>query len=282
MAIGSIVISANPVTGWESFEQTLSPTDFRKARSSWRDMGGCRKLNFETEVTDQALAIEYFINSPGRQVQTFTPDGRLDWGGMIHTVTLDTGTVTMSMSLRHIYNRVWSRRQPVGGGAVARTAVQEHAISQARFGIKDHVLNAGEMSDGSAEQYAAKELALHYWPYLTNFGWGSGKGAFLKFSAMGWFDTLGWIVYIQDVAGGEDDADVIAAAIVAECGQFISSSTFQANATQIGKKNDSDRRGDAILKSIAAVGDAADNPWVVGVDASRNFYYREAALAKLE
>ena len=87
----------------------------------------------------------------------------------------------------------------------------ENIASQARFGIKDHILNAGEMSDGSAEQYAAKELALHYWPYLTNFGWGSGKGAFLKFSAMGWFDTLGWIVYIQDVAGGEDDADVIAA-----------------------------------------------------------------------
>ena len=75
---------------------------------------------------------------------------------------------------------------------------------------------------------------------------------------------------------------MVVAAIITAVGQFVASTRIDANATQIAQKHDADRTADAILKSIASVGGADDNPWVVGIDASRGFYYQEAAVAKLE
>lgn len=281
MTIGSIVISNNPVTAWESYEETLHHGTFRNLRVAYRDVGGYWSSSFEKKITDRERALAMFANGPGREVQIFTDDGRLNWEGFINSITLDTGTIKITMSLDDMSNRIWGRLQPVGGGAVSRSTVQNHTASQGRFGISEYVLTCGEMSLATANQLAQKYLAFHYWPAPSRFGWSSTQEVSLKYDCLGWWHTLKWRIYNQTVLAGETNASTVVAAIIAACGQFIATTNIETNLTQVARKTDVDRTASDLIESITEVGDGQTHPWVAGCSAGREFYYKQGARASL-
>jgi len=280
MHTGSIVLTHNPVTAWETFQETLHVGDWSQIQSTERDMGGYYNASWQTPLRNRPWAINWLFNGLGRNVGLFTLDGRPYWEGFVNEIILDTGTIQITMSLRGMSNRVWGRRIPVGGGAVVRSTVQNHAASQGRFGIKEEILNCGEMSAAPAAALAQKYLNLHYWPTLSKFGWSRGKPG-LRFRCLGYWHTLDWRVYTQVPLGGEANASVVGGAIITAVGDFVESSTIELNTTQVAQKYDSDRRSGDVISSIAEVGDSSYHRWIAGMGANRHFYYRETARAAL-
>lgn len=280
MYTGSIVLSHNPVTAWETFQETLHIGDWSRLRSVKRDMGGYYSASWQMPLRNRPWATGWLFNGLGRDVGLFTLDGRSYWEGFVNEIILDTGTIKIAMSLREVANKVWGRRIPVGGGNVARSTVANHAASQGRFGVKEEVLNCGEMSAAPAEDLAQKYLNLHYWPKLSRFSWSQGKPG-LTFRCLGYWHTLNWRIYTQTILAGEANASTVVAAVIAEMGDFVASSTIETNTTQIAQKLDSDRRGGDIVESVAEAGDSAYHRFIVGIEAVRHFYYRETARPAL-
>ncbi len=282
MLTESIVVKHNPVMIWETFEHTFHSGDWKSKslRAAKRDMGGYRSAGWEIPLTDRARAIDWLHNGVGRDVGMFTPDGRMYWEGFINEITLNTGTIQITMSLRGMANKVWGRRSPVGGGAVTRSTVQNHTASQGRFGIKEEILNCGEMSASPAANLAQKYLDLHYWPTLSKFGWSRGSPS-LKFSCRGYWHTLGWRVYTQTDDAGEANVSAVVQAVVDGIGEFVASSVVETNTTQAARKFDSDRRADEILENYAGMGDSLYQRWIAGIGAGREFYYKVAARGKI-
>lgn len=278
MLTESIVVKHNPVMSWETFERTFHQPDWtpKSVKSARRDMGGYWSAGWEIPLTSRVTAIDWLHNGVGRDVGMFTFGGRTFWEGFINEITLNTGTIQITMSLRAMANRVWGRRSPVGGGAVARSTVQNHTASQGRFGIKEEILNCGEMSATPAANLAQKYLDLHYWPTLGKFGWSRGKPS-IKFSCLGYWHTLGWRTYTQTDDAGEANISTVVAAVIAACGEFVSTSTVETNTTQVARKFDSDRRAGEIIENYAGVGDSIYHRWIAGFDSNRHFYYKMAA-----
>jgi len=211
MPIETIVITENPVSSWEQYEQTIvRGKNFEAESHTHRDMGGFWQATFEYIPQDREDALSFLNNALGRSVVFYNEDGNIDWEGFINTVTLSTGTASIKNTLNDLANKVWVRYTPVGGGAVTRSTVMEDAVSQGRYGIKEQVIAGGEISSTVADQIAQLYLDSHYWPFpqLQSIDLSGTPKAHPGISVVcyGWFRTLEWRVYNQTVDAGTQNA----------------------------------------------------------------------------
>jgi len=267
----------------ETYHEELSVGRFADEVYELRDIGGFYSCQFKVVKPSKEWAIEFLNNGVGRHIEFHGDKSQLVWEGFVNTVEMKVGAATMRCSLTDMTNRTWCRYQPLSGGAVARSANQEHLVSQGRFGIKEEVLNAGQVSAVEANQRAQAYLRQYYWPTPELEGIRTGQmaeGVDITVHGLGYWHTLGWRTYNQTVATGTDNAAAIVLAVVAACGQFVKSTEYDGNGTSVTKVYDADRRAKDIIESICDMGDPEYNLFVAGMEADRHFYYRQAAPSR--
>ena len=103
----------------------------------------------------------------------------------------------------------------------------------------------------------------------------------LEVTCWGYFRTLYWMTYNQTVSTGNDDLDDVLAAIVTAAGQFVLSSSIEANTTQVTQEYDADRLAGDILVSLTSLGDSAYNRYVIGMYEGRRLIYERAAKSRI-
>lgn len=223
---GTIVISQNPVTGWERYNRTLGISvdkgviGYRNLRVEERAESGYYRSRFRLYGPREFLS-EFLVDGLSRQVEVFHPDGRKKWEGMVYEMKLETGTATMRTSLDNLSNKVWARYRITGAGATSRSAVQEDAASQARYGIKEFILGCGELeSVNVANQVATQYLRLHKNPTPAPTAIKIGKGiideSYIEIECRGFFETLYWRVYNNTGAASNQGASAQVADIIGE------------------------------------------------------------------
>lgn len=281
MPIATIVITENPVSAGEMYEQTLTRGMFTDPSSTHRDQGGFWQASFSYIPTSREDAIRTLNQGLGRNVVFHNDIGAVSWEGFVNTITMDTGAAKITNSLNDMANKVWTRYTPVGGGAVARGTVIESAISQARFGIKEQPLSGGEISNIIADQLTQSYLNLFYWPrpQLESVKLGGSLLDIPKIniSCHGYFRTLDWRVYNQTIILGTQTAAAQLSDIIGAVGQFVNTATYEPNSSIVTREYDADRTPADLCRSIADLGNQAYRIFIVGMEENRHFYYREAA-----
>jgi hypothetical protein len=267
----------------EAYHEELSFDEFADEQYELRDIGGFYSCSFKIAHPIKEWVIEFLTNGVGRHLEFYNDKSELNWEGFVNTVELKVGATTIRCSLTDMANRVWARYQPLGGGAVARSTVQNELVSQARWGIKEEILNAGQVNLAEADQRAQAYLRQVYWatPELEGIRIGQNiEDMQLTIHGLGYWHTLGWRTYNQTAATGTENASTQVAAIVASVGQYVKSVEFDGNGTVVTKVYDADRRAADIIESICDLGDPSYNLFVAGMEADRHFYYRQAAPAR--
>jgi len=281
MAIGSVLIDANPVLAWESFVLSLDRKYIVNPRTEYRDIGGPWKFTFNIhpDRVTRAMASDFLENGAMRQIRQYNDKGELEWGGFIAKVVESTGTTRSELNLMNVFNRQWCRYNT--GSGIARSTKFNDANSQAIVGIIERVIIAGEVSLTIADQHIEQLMDWTSYPSpgvrQIDFGGKVTREPSLEITALGWSHTLNFRTYNQTGSSGDADASTIVSAIVTDAGQFIDSTYIETNVSQLEQEFDTDRKADEILNSIAQVGDSGFNKWIWGVDAEREFYYKQAA-----
>jgi len=283
--LDTIVLSPNPVTlAGGNYHEELSVGRFEDEQYELRDVGGFYSCQFKVARPTKEWAIEFLNNGAGRHVQFYNDKSNLNWEGYVNTVEMHVGAATVRCSLTDMANSVWCRYSPLGGGAVTRSTVMDNAASQARWGIKEEVLNAGQVAAAQADQRAQAYLNRSYWakPSLESIRLGARSEEInLTVHGLGYWHTLGWRVYNQTVNTGTDNAAAVVITVVTAVGDFIASTEYDGNATAVTRVFDADRRANDIIESICDLGDGDYNLFVAGVEAERHFYYRQGAPSEL-
>ena len=289
MSYKYIDVRPNPVTGIGSYQRGFGIKDFVDLpQVERRRIGGSYKATFRIYASDRNLAEDLLFLGAGREVKIYNDKGIVDFSGMIYTVTLSTGGSKVRASLLGTNNRVWARWQEAGtANPPDRSTVFNNTESQALYGIKENVWNAGQqVSVAEASQYAEKQLARSAWPTPRAIEISPGKKLsdkpILEFVCHGWWHTLSHVRYNQTAVAGGTDASTLIDTIVtdAEIGQFIRDEDIDTNLTQIEQTIDADMGADSIIKSIVDMGDVVLNSWVAGVDHDRVFYYRQGSRSE--
>jgi len=283
VTIASIVITENPVSAWEQFIMNIPRDRFIAEKSTNRDMGGFYQASFEW-IPDGRLEAMAFLNAGlGRDVKMINEYGGISWEGFVNSITMDTGTAKVSNSLNDMANSVWTRYTPVGGGAVTRGTVFQNTVSQARFGVKERPISGGEIDSAVADQLAENFLDLMFWPTPTlqsvNLAGQLLVTPKVSISCHGYFRTLEWRTYNQVAVPGEINASDLVEDIIVASGDFVNTTTYDANSTQVTQELDADRKAGDQVSSIADLGDGLGNVWIVGIEEDRHFYYKQAAPA---
>lgn len=282
MPVKSIVITENPVSAWEMYEQTLPVGRFKDPSATHRDQGGFWQAGFEYVPTSKNDALAMLNNGLGRNVVFYNEHGQINWEGFINTVVMNTGAASIKNSLNDMTNKVWTRYTPIGGGAVTRGTVIENAVSQARYGIKERPLSGGEISNTIADQLSQTYLNLNFWPRPQLDRLSLGKSTLglpeIKISCHGYFRTLEWMVWNQTLVAGTQSASAQIQEIVeGGVAPFVKTAFYAANASVISREFDADRKASDIVQSIADVGNAEYRIFIVGMEEDRHFYYKESA-----
>lgn len=280
MAWGGAVLTENPVTTYDTFHLMLPRERIANVRTTNRDMGGYWQADFEVIPESREEAQVLLANCLGRQVELFHDYGEIGWEGLVNTVQLDTGTATLINSLNDMGNKVWCRYTAIGASTVSRSTVYENAVSQAKYGIKEHVLSGGEINAASANQYASLYRDWNYWP-RPNLQQINTEGNVLAvprllLKCIGYIRTLEWRTYNQTVLTGTATSQAVITAIVTACGQFVRDSTIEPNNTLVTREYDADRKALDVMESIASLGDSDGYAWLIGMTKARHFYFRPA------
>lgn len=281
MAIGSIIIDANPILKWEQYHLNLDRKYIVRPVPEYRDVGGNWKLTFgiHPDRVTRALSDDLLVNGAMRRVRLFNDKGILEWGGFIARVVEDTGTVKTELNIANVFNRQWARYKD--GATTQRSTKYNDTDSQDRIGIKERVIIAVDVSPATADQHIQQLMTWTSFPSPSirqiDFGGTVKSVPSLRITALGWWHTLGSRVYNQTASSGDQDASVIVTAIISDVGQFIVSTDIQDNVTQLEQKFDTDRKANQIIQSIASVGDSGFHKWIAGADADAEFYYNQAA-----
>ena len=279
MAIAGIIITANPILGWESFVMSLDRAQITGPRVEHRDMGGFYKFSFNlhSDYTDRILTSDFLVNGAMRHVEVYNDKGMVDWEGCIGKIEENTGTTKSETDINNVFNRQWCRYNDAG---IQRSTVFNDADSQARIGIKERAIIGGEVSLGVADQYIEGLMGWTSFPapYTRQIDFTQNVAASpgLELVCYGYWHTLFRRTYNQTIASGDAAASAIVDAIITDVGEFVSSTEIEDNISQIEQEADTDRMAGEIITSICAVGDGGLNKWIAGFEANNKFYYRQA------
>ena len=279
--LGSVIVDANPVLDWEQFHLNLDRRHLVRPMPEYRDNGGNWKFTFgiHPDRITRAFSDELLENGGMRRVRLYSDQGILEWGGFLAKIIQETGTVKSELSLGNVFNRQWTRYNDAG--TIKRSTKINDTDSQARIGIKERVVIAGEVSLSVADQ--GIQQLMNWTSFLSpstrqiDFG-GKVRGTpSMTLTALGWWHTLGFRTYNQTALTGDADASLIMTSIVDDVGEFVVSKEIEDNVSQLEREFDADRKANEIVLSIATVGDGGFNRWIAGMGSEGEFYYKQAA-----
>lgn len=284
---GTINISANPVSSWETYHRTLIPaeepgeTGFFGLSMENRADGGYYRASF-TMRGPQLFLADFMERGLGRMVEMMGPGGVKAWEGLITEMEYDAGSAATRISLKEMYNRVWMRYRIRGSATTSRSTTMNDTDSQARFGIKTFVMSGGELeSSDIADQATGAFLKMHKWPSAVpvSIGGSLANEHLLRVRCSGFFETLNWNVYNQTASTDNQGASAQISNILADSdvAQFVASTSIDSNSTLVSRVYDADRRGGDIIRDIARLGDSNNNRWIAYMTNDRKFIFKEAS-----
>lgn len=184
-----------------------SPESCTPISLSWDDFSGPLKALIRCPC--DGLSMEDWRTRLGHDVRVYDPKGRLAWWGYLEQVSQVHGELHHSVGMREVANRVAVRYQDLGSpepDEISQTDWVDNLESQAVYGIKEAIYQAGKTQKSTAEWIASLRLADNAWPEVklgphTPRTIDTSDAYFLE--CRGWMDTLGWRVWpgLSAVAG---------------------------------------------------------------------------------
>ena len=284
---GTIEVSHNPVTTWETYSHTFEKSaDVKDAgyfglQFSQRAEGGFYRAGFDVRDSYDFLA-DFMEGALGRAVKIVGNDGTLVWEGYIHSMEFDYGRGAYRVDVGEMANAVWLRYRIRGESTTTRSTTITDSNSIAKYGRKEFVLSGGELENSIiADAVAQQYLDTHAWPRPTPSRLDPEKEladySTIKVTCRGWIDTLDWRVYNQTTDTDSQGASAQVIDVIDSVGQWVKSRSIQTNATSVGKEYDADRRGGAIVKDIGKLGDSNNQRWLAYMTDNREFVFDKAA-----
>ena len=283
--IASCILKANPVLNWETYVHTFARREMIAPELKFRDVGGYWTASFSLapHLIDRTFVNDLLINGAMREAQFFDHRGQGMWEGVLWGVNLNTPYGEVELNLANHNNKMWARYDT--GSAVDRSTVIESMVSQAKIGIHERIITAGLVPVSVADQGIQQ---LIDWtgvagPSIRELKAGNthartgGFSCELKFA--GYWHLFNKRTYNQTALTGNANLTTIVTDVVSETGQFVNSSYIENNSTVVDREFDTDRKPNEIMISLAALGDAAYQRWIVGMGWEREFYYKQAARA---
>lgn len=285
---GVINITHNPILLAEQYavtvpKQDISPSafvTFSNLNYSSRALGNYYRCQFKLHAPQDYLGL-FFYNGLMRHVVVNSPQGKILWEGFVYEMSFQKPKVLKRISVQNICNNVWVRYQLIGSGTISRTTPVVNLESQAKYGIRDSVLTAGEVnSDLEALQLANQILEYNRVPKVMTDDLTIGerdKPVELSVVCYGYYEALKWRVFNQTAVTGIQSVSAQINEIITTSGQFYSTITLGLNPTPVSRVYDMDRSGESIIKSNAALGDAYYRRWLPRFYPNLEFAFQEAA-----
>jgi hypothetical protein len=171
-------------------------------RLYWALPGGSREAELELKEKYIRDNLEQILEGLGKPVDILDDVGQIIWNGLVQSIEIQLGAVSLILSLDQFANRIairyidlkptvpWSREDGI-------TAFVEDAIMISRFGKKEWI---GFLPNGSpgqalnAAQTWLKEKANVQKRLVLN----QNEKEKVTYHLIGYWDTLDWIFYKQD------------------------------------------------------------------------------------
>lgn len=160
------------------------------------DQFGFESMQVELTVTlDEAL--DWLANGLMRSAIVYGPDPGIVWEGYLNAISAQIGQKVATISLDGLANRVRCVYTTVLGTPGVTSSVSD-TTSQGLYGIKDRVVSLNSDTATAAANKAAIVLANLAYPKsneATQAATGDQGGITLNLSFVGWYGTLGWVVF---------------------------------------------------------------------------------------
>ena len=296
---GTITIGPNPISTVVGVHaRTFSPVfipgkeGYRGFTKEDRADGNFWRCGFllTGSVTYLKMVMREYLS---RIVLVHDEENQPSWEGFIYEMELNTGVAVYRTTLADMYNHVKIRYRITGAGVPTISTPLENAASQGRFGVREYVMTGGELENADvADQPVQSFLNAHHTPKISPVSLGLvGRRAdyqikgvtdrpHIRVMCRSYDDTLDWQVYANAGAGTQGVSAQITAILIAKA-QFVASYSVEGNSTPVSTKYATDRRGGAIIRDCARLGDAAIRRYLTHWDFNRHFVYKKAAPAVL-
>jgi hypothetical protein len=231
MAVGSIIIKQNPVSGYEKFSLTAVPSNhagsteaaFEDYRPQDRAEGGFWNMTFKLFARENILK-DMFENGLGRHVEVWGDGLQQDFEGMIYELVYNLPPDRFVISLENMANTMFMRTDYDDDGTVERTTVLTNQDSIDRFGTKEIVVSGGETEGLTvADQAVQTFMDLRAFPKPEALLQGGKGDPYLEVHCKGYIKTLDWQTYNQTGSSGTQGASAEVSDIIDDAAPYVAS-----------------------------------------------------------
>lgn len=233
----------------------------------------------EIRLADRQIDLEdWLINGLGRHIVVRNEGGGVVWEGFVDALEARLGPLSVTRGpllqvvnrTRLIYSTVDTTTTPPLIGGRATTATLNDTASQAVYGIIEALLSGGGMAATDATQAANTYLAENAYPMTSQtLSAGAGGPPQLTITCQGYVAWLDAYIYNYTAGSGTVTATAkILAALAANpniATLDFDTTAVGVNALTVPRYEDGDNTAWNIIKSTAALGDAASARWLFGV-----------------
>lgn len=259
-----------------SYEHTIA------ARGGFESMG----VEFAADL-DEAITI--FNTWLGRSTVVTGPHGTIIWEGHLTDIAITLGQRRRSISLDKLVNRVRCRYTIDTSNIVSATSPASDATSIARYGTKDAVVSASNITSTTASGIAARALAQWKNPQQipsTRISTGDIGQVRVSLRFRGWYWTLGWVLTSR-ASTTTTATNTQIGALIATSGvgigvtnPFLSTSTFNIGSTGVSATEFIAAETTYLekIEQLVSQGDGASR-WVLMCLKDRELHFRQWAGA---
>lgn len=203
-------------------------------------------------ATGSDLALWELFEYVRRPVEIFNDHGELVWWGFVALADLRVGTVSASVSIDSMYNRIAVAFTAAAGRQT--TAWAEDTESVAEYGTRELLLTISSSSSDHALAARAMALAQKRYPIPTvQPGRSRSAKSQVSLRCRGWWSTLDWKYY--SVGAGSQDTGTQAKAIAVTAGQFFSAVDLETlSGVSTDKLRDGDGKGLYEIQELLSMG----------------------------
>lgn len=199
----------------------------RPLRLSWTALGGCDEALLKVEGS--RIDITWWQGYLGHPVEVYDDSGTVCWWGWLEAVHETGAGMKLGFDLAKMANRlavVYRSQEPGDGfGAPLQTAWADDVESQALYGVKERLVQAGSLSDEQAEHWRDHLLKDMRLPTLQGAAAANEGNKGVHLVCKGWIHRLNWRSW-------QRESDVIGNTVSQSGVQAIGNSTEQAKMAQ--------------------------------------------------
>ncbi|MHC4617953.1 MAG: hypothetical protein ACYTEQ_09390 [Planctomycetota bacterium] len=223
-----------------------------------------------------------------RRIVLYDPEGIIAWEGFVARMQYTYGPRRETRAVEGMYNRIYLHYSPLDFSVfppiegTPRTIIVDDTASQFKWGIKSAVINGGGRVDRTAFDWARTVLKFSKDPQSGEDNTTSGGGdPEIRIDCLGYYHTLKWIPYINNVAGRirahEVIQEVLANFNTVNPGWLSQDFGWMDFNLRFNKRGyDSLASCWDVIAEIIAEGGNGGERWVGGIYQDRRFIYKEA------